>query len=102
MAMPKRRFTLISYIVLQFISVYLQVNSLIKRSFAGHSPRLSFLSVSLYHIKKERKKERKKEKKDRSSGIRQGAIFLKFLFMVLREQLMLIIFCAFKTERSRF
>ena len=78
MAMPKRRFTLISYIVLQFISVYLQVNSLIKRSFAGHSPRLSFLSVSLYHIKK-----RKKEKKDRSSGIRQGAIFLKFLFMVL-------------------
>ena len=58
MAMPKRRFTLISYIVLQFISVYLQVNSLIKRSFAGHSPRLSFLSVSLYHIKK-RKKERK-------------------------------------------
>ena len=61
MAMPKRRFTLISYIiVLQFISVYLQVNSLIKRSFAGHSPRLSFLSVSLYHIKK---KERKKEKK---------------------------------------
>ena len=81
MAMPKRRFTLISYIVLQFISVYLQVNSLIKRSFAGHSPRLSFLSVSLYHIKK--KKERKKEKQDRSSGIRQGAIFLKFLFMVL-------------------
>ena len=80
MAMPKRRFTLISYIVLQFISVYLQVNSLIKRSFAGHSPRLSFLSVSLYHIKKERKKEKKK---DRSSGIRQGAIFLKFLFMVL-------------------
>ena len=79
MAMPKRRFTLISYIVLQFISVYLQVNSLIKRSFAGHSPRLSFLSVSLYHIKK----ERKKEKQDRSSGIRQGAIFLKFLFMVL-------------------
>ena len=78
MAMPKRRFTLISYIVLQFISVYLQVNSLIKRSFAGHSPRLSFLSVSLYHIKK-----RKKEKQDRSSGIRQGAIFLKFLFMVL-------------------
>ena len=63
MAMPKRRFTLISYIVLQFISVYLQVNSLIKRSFAGHSPRLSFLSVSLYHIKKERKKERKKKKK---------------------------------------
>ena len=60
MAMPKRRFTLISYIVLQFISVYLQVNSLIKRSFAGHSPRLSFLSVSLYHIKKERKKEEKK------------------------------------------
>ena len=57
MAMPKRRFTLISYIVLQFISVYLQVNSLIKRSFAGHSPRLSFLSVSLYHKKK--KKERK-------------------------------------------
>ena len=82
MAMPKRRFTLISYIVLQFISVYLQVNSLIKRSFAGHSPRLSFLSVSLYHIKK-RKKERKKEKQDRLSGIRQGAIFLKFLFMVL-------------------
>ena len=61
MAMPKRRFTLISYIVLQFISVYLQVNSLIKRSFAGHSPRLSFLSVSLYHIKKERKKEKKKK-----------------------------------------
>ena len=61
MAMPKRRFTLISYIVLQFISVYLQVNSLIKRSFAGHSPRLSFLSVSLYHIKKERKEERKKK-----------------------------------------
>ena len=30
-----------------------------------------------------KKKERKKEKKDRSSGIRQGAIFLKFLFMVL-------------------
>ena len=81
MAMPKHRFTLISYIVLQFISVYLQVNLLIKRSFAGHSPRLSFLSVSLYLIKKERKKERKK--KDRSSGIRQGAIFLKFLFMVL-------------------
>ena len=81
MAMPKRRFTLISYIVLQFISVYLQVNSLIKRSFAGHSPRLSFLSVSLYHIKK--KERKKEEKKDRSSGIRQGAIFLKFLFMVL-------------------
>ena len=59
MAMPKRRFTLISYIVLQFISVYLQVNSLIKRSFAGHSPRLSFLSVSLYHIKKERKKKKR-------------------------------------------
>ena len=66
MAMPKRRFTLISYIVLQFISVYLQVNSLIKRSFAGHSPRLSFLSVSLYHIKK-RKKERKKKKIDRQA-----------------------------------
>ena len=66
MAMPKRRFTLISYIVLQFISVYLQVNSLIKRSFAGHSPRLSFLSVSLYHIKK-RKKERKKNKIDRQA-----------------------------------
>ena len=65
MAMPKRRFTLISYIVLQFISVYLQVNSLIKRSFAGHSPRLSFLSVSLYHIKK--KKERKKNKIDRQA-----------------------------------
>ena len=59
MAMPKHRFTLISYIVLQFISVYLQVNLLIKRSFAGHSPRLSFLSVSLYHIKKERKKKKR-------------------------------------------
>ena len=59
MEMPKRRFTLISCIVLQFISVYLQVNSLIKRSFAGHSPSLSFLSVSLYHIKKERKKEKR-------------------------------------------
>ena len=26
----------------------MRVNSLIKRSFAGHSPRFSFLSVSLY------------------------------------------------------
>ena len=67
MAMPKRRFTLISYIVLQFISVYLQVNSLIKSSFAGHSPRLSFLSVSLYHIKKKERKKEKKKKIDRQA-----------------------------------
>ena len=48
-----------------------------KKLFARHSPRCSFLSVSLYGTM------RKKKKKHRLLGIPQGAVFLQFLFMVL-------------------
>ena len=82
MAMPKRRFTLISYIVLQFVYKCLFAGEfadkkIVCRAFAKVEFSFSF------PLSYKKKKERKKEKQDRSSGIRQGAIFLKFLFMVL-------------------
>ena len=56
-----------------------------KKSFSRHSPRCSFLSVSLHGTM--RKKEKKKiKKKHRLLGIRQDAVFLQFLFMVLSEK----------------
>ena len=50
----------------------MQMNSLLKRSFAGNSPRFSFLTVSLYGT----------QGKKKLSGVCQGAIFLQFLFIV--------------------
>ena len=49
-----------------------------KTLFARHSPRCSFISVSLYGTMRKNKK-----KKNLLLGIRQDAIFLPFLFMVL-------------------
>ena len=51
----------------------MRMNSLLKRSFAGNSPRFNFLTVSLYG---------KKKKLKPLSGVCQGAIFLQFLFIV--------------------
>ena len=45
--------------------IYVRMNSLLKRSFAGNSPRFSFLTVSLYGTQ------------NKKSGVRQGAIFLQ-------------------------
>ena len=53
----------------------MRMNSLLKRSFAGNSPRFNFLTVSLYGKKK-------KKKLKPLSGVCQGAIFLQFLFIV--------------------
>ena len=50
----------------------MRMNSLLKRSFAGNSPRFNFLTVSLYG----------KKKLKPLSGVCQGAIFLQFLFIV--------------------
>ena len=38
----------------------MQMNSLLKRSFAGNSPRFSFLTVSLYGTQKKKKKKKRK------------------------------------------
>ena len=48
-----------------------------KKSFARHSPRCSFLSVSLWYY------EKKIKKKNRLLGIRLGAVFFQYPFMVL-------------------
>ena len=66
--------TFYPYIFLYCITVkgiYVRMNSVLKRSFAGNSARFSFLSVSLYGTR---------EKKN--TGVCQGEIFLQFLFMV--------------------
>ena len=39
----------------------MQMNSLLKRSFAGNSARFSFLSVSLYGTREKKKKKKKKQ-----------------------------------------
>ena len=38
----------------------MRMNSLLKRLFAGNSPRFSFLTVSLYGTQKKKKKKKKK------------------------------------------
>ena len=59
----------------------MQMNSLLKRSFAGNLARFSFLSISLYGTR-EKKKKKKKKKNLGVCQHGQGAIFSQFLFMV--------------------
>ena len=65
-----------------------QSNIITSRSLAGNSQRFSFLTVSLYG-KRERESSfltaslYDKRERERLSGVRQGAIFLQFLFMIL-------------------
>ena len=50
------------YIFITIIKgIYVRMNSLLKRSFAGNSPRFSFLTVSLYGTQKKKKKKKKKK-----------------------------------------
>ena len=67
------------YIFLYCITVkgvYVLMNSLLKRrSFAGNSPRFSFLTF-LFMVLREKRKNKA------LSGVCQGVIFLQFMFIV--------------------
>ena len=60
MAMPKRRFTLISYIVLQFISVYFSAGEFADKKIVCRAFAKVEFSFSFPLSYKKRKKEKKK------------------------------------------